>query len=101
MSDEILKAYAGAVKKQYPALSVEAVICFALVAGADDPLSISEIAQKAKVTEPVAYKELASLTLGAGAGLVTFVNMGSGMNKVQLTPLGAQFRNQLGEMLGL
>lgn len=99
MSNEILKAYTHAFKAQFPTVSAEAVICFALVAVSEAPLTVGKLAQSLGMVETTVYKELSSLSMGSGAGLVSFVNVGDGSNQVQLTPKGADFRSSLQQTL--
>lgn len=94
-TQDILKNYTHAFKASYPAVTAEGVMCYAIVAGHEEPLTVGKIAEMAGMTEPVAYRELASLSSGAGAGLITFINMGDGRNMARLTPLGSKFRDEL------
>ncbi|WND01570.1 hypothetical protein QGN29_08355 [Temperatibacter marinus] len=100
-NEAVLKTYAKTFKESFPAVMAEAVMCYAVVAGTPDPLTVGHVGEKVGLTEPQAYKELASLSAGAGVGLVSFVNMGDGRNQVKLTPKGAQFRDVLQQKLGL
>lgn len=96
-----MKLYTKAFKAQFPSISVEGIMCYALVAGSAELKTVGKIAESAGISEPTAYKELASLSSGAGPGLVAFINMGDGRNQVQLTPRGADFRDALQKQMGL
>lgn len=75
-------------KQYYSSLPAEAVVCFLVRIGLEDGASISDVASMTGMAEPTCYQYLAQLTVGVGAGLIRFENIGAGKVVIHLTPAG-------------
>ncbi len=94
-NDELFKRLTGHFKSSYPALTAESMVAFMVASGADGDQTVGDIARVMGMMEPQVYQHLSALAPGRGVGLVTLINVGDGSNKVVLTPLGANLRDEL------
>ena len=92
---ELIGAITNHIKASYPQLTAEAIVCFLIVAGAKKQMTASEVAAVIGMAEPQTYQHLSSMAPGKGSGLISLINVGDGTNKVQLTPKGADLRDEI------
>lgn len=94
MSDkEILQQATEVFKRDYPALTAEAIMCFLVAADLDEP-TVGDVAQVVGYAEPQAYQHISPLT-GSGAGLVVLTNTGGGANTIGLTEAGQKLKEAI------
>lgn len=87
-------------KRTYPGLTAEAIVCFLVLIDLPRNPTVGDIARGVGMAEPTAYHHLSELTVGVGAGLITFENMGDGRNYVHLTGTGLEAKKQVEAAFG-